>query len=915
MNKAITNEILVSYSQCPRKAYLLLCTNQGGIPNEYISIVQQRKEALQRNYINAFKQKNPDVQPYSLDNLKSGINYLADVTLATECLEAECGLLTKINESSSRSNYSYEPTIFVGTYSIAKEHKLELLFVGHVLNKIQNKLPASGRIIAMDEDSHKVSFGNITKTLIPLIEPLQEWITASSPEPPLLILNRHCVYCQFQKICKDQAEQEDNLSLLDAISTPKAIRKYEKKGIFTVKQLSYTFRPRKRKKRAKSIGTAPKPELQALAIRTGKIYIQELPEISRSQVELFLDIEGIPDQSIYYLIGLLICENETCTHHSFWADIIQDEADIWKRFLEKVNQYPDAPIYHYGSYEPNAIKALAKRYETNSENIGNRLVNINKHIYSKVYFPVKSNGLKEIGNFIGASWSSSDASGLQSLVWRHYWEETQDTRYQDILVTYNEEDCQALKLLTDEISKIKHSANILSDVDFANPSKQYATETGKQIHSQFQAILELSYFNYDKKKIHFRQDEKESNEYRIEKKQKSRKGWYQGQRKVKPKAMKVIQVSQQKTCPIHGSELLRTTNHISKKLIIDLVLTKTGIKKTIIEYEGPQVFCPKCRRRYNPPDIYKYYRGQTFGHGFKSWVVYQRVALRLPYESIIEIIEEHFDERMDASSVPSFIKSLARYYIETEKIIIQKLLKSTFIHADETHISIQGTNWYVWVFANDKYVIFKLRETREAIFVHEFLADYQGILISDFYSGYDSVSCKQQKCWVHLIRDINNDLRENPFDTEYEFFVLELRNLIIPIMEAIQKYGLKKFHLNKFQKFVDRFYENVITDKQYKSDLVLKYQNRFIRYRDSLFTFLDQDGIPWHNNSAERAIRHVAIQRDKSSSLSETVTSDYLLLLGIRQTCRFHDKSFFKFLFSGEKDIDQFMASKRSRRK
>ena len=40
--------------------------------------------------------------------------------------------------------------------------------------------------------------------------------------------------------------------------------------------------------------------------------------------------------------------------------------------------------------------------------------------------------------------------------------------------------------------------------------------------------------------------------------------------------------------------------------------------------------------------------------------------------------------------------------------------------------------------------------------------------------------------------------------------------------------------------------------------------------------------------------------------LYESIMNDYLLLLGIQQTCRFQGKSFFKFLFSGEKDTDKF---------
>jgi hypothetical protein len=49
--------------------------------------------------------------------------------------------------------------------------------------------------------------------------------------------------------------------------------------------------------------------------------------------------------------------------------------------------------------------------------------------------------------------------------------------------------------------------------------------------------------------------------------------------------------------------------------------------------------------------------------------------------------------------------------------------------------------------------------------------------------------------------------------------------------------------------------------------LTLKYQKRFIRYRNSLFTFLDHDAIPWHNDTAEGAMRHVAKQRDISMRL------------------------------------------------
>src|SRR4030095_2584535 len=206
-------------------------------------------------------------------------------------------------------------------------------------------------------------------------QPLLGWIKNDCPKPPPIVLNKHCSLCPFQRMCQTQAEQEDNLSLLHGV-TARVMRQYEKKGIFTVKQLSYLFKPRKRKKRSrKPPSVTHRVELQALAIREHKIYLQELPALSRQSVELFLDMEGVPDRGFYYLIGLLVCQGDTTEHHAFWADTDQDEHHMWQQFVDKVQQYPDAPIYHYGSYEPRAIATLAKRYATDAESVIKRLVN------------------------------------------------------------------------------------------------------------------------------------------------------------------------------------------------------------------------------------------------------------------------------------------------------------------------------------------------------------------------------------------------------------------------------------------------------------------------------------------------------------------------------------------------------------
>ena len=653
MEPTITTDIVVAYSQCHRKAYLLLFSPDKGEPHEYVQILEQQRQAHQERYLDRLQQTHTDVQPYSLEHLHKGSKVLINAHLQVDGFAAHCGVLTRVEGTSTLGGYRYEPSIFVGTYSISNEQKLALSFVAYVLERLQSTSPAAGRIIGMDGKSHTVKLGENAKALRPLLEPLHEWMTAASPKPPPLVLNKHCPLCPFQRICQSQAEQEDNLSLLHGV-TARVMRQYERKGIFTVKQLSYLFKSRKRKKgNRKPPPVTHKVELQALAIREKKIYFQELPTLSRQPVELFVDMEGVPDRGLYYLIGMLVCQGDTTEHHAFWADTDQDERHMWQQFVEKVAQYPDAPIYHYGSYEPRAIATLAKRYETDAESVTKRLVNVNKHIYGKVYFPVRSNRLKELGAFIGAKWTSPDASGLQSLVWRHHWEETQDVTYRAILVTYNKEDCHALKSLTDAVSQIQQSADTLTAVEFADQRKRQTTEASTQIQRQFRTILQFAHFDYDKKKISFRQEaEKETKAQRIER---NRTNAYKLQKRlnsIKQKATKIIHLPQSHGCPVCGKRSLEPCTDVSQRTIIDIIPTTNGIKKSIVAYIGEHTSCQECNN-FHVPGAHETWKGnQLYGHGFKAWVIYQRVALRLPYNSIVESLQAQFQEKINLSSIP-----------------------------------------------------------------------------------------------------------------------------------------------------------------------------------------------------------------------------------------------------------------------
>jgi hypothetical protein len=94
------------------------------------------------------------------------------------------------------------------------------------------------------------------------------------------------------------------------------------------------------------------------------------------------------------------------------------------------------------------------------------------------------------------------------------------------------------------------------------------------------------------------------------------------------------------------------------------------------------------------------------------------------------------------------------------------------------------------------------------------------------------------------------------------------------------------------------------------------YGQRFLKYRDRLFTFLDYDGVPWHNNNAEHAIKHFAkYRRLTNGQVTANGLQPYLVLLSIYQTCVYKKVSFLDFLLSGEKDVDAFVEARRKRRR
>jgi hypothetical protein len=324
---------------------------------------------------------------------------------------------------------------------------------------------------------------------------------------------------------------------------------------------------------------------------------------------------------------------------------------------------------------------------------------------------------------------------------------------------------------------------------------------------------------------------------------------------------------------------------------------KNGVKRWVTKLAGNKYQCLKCGQVFS---FHKY------GRNLLAWSANQHFEYLISMKKIQKMILEYFNILVPENALYKFKENLIEEYKETYGEIIELTLNSPFLHVDETKYSGKDFSGYVWVFASMDSVFYLLKPNRKAEFLKELLADFTGVLVCDFLPGYDSLKCQQQKCLIHLIRDMNGDLLKNQMNAEYKEMVLQFGILLRKIIATIDKYGLKKRHLNKHKKDVKKFFDDTLNE-DYKTELAMSYQKRLKKNKNRLFTFLDYDGIPWNNNNGENAIKSFAKYRRYAKGLStEKGIEEYLILLSIQQTCRYRGVNFLDFIKSKERSIDSY---------
>ena len=794
------------------------------------------------------------------------------------------------------SRPDYFPVLFTTSERVSKHHKLLLAFHGIALSKVLGHSPRFGRMV------HGEAFHTLRVRIDKLTSTVEEYLEEiRAATAPHFVLIDHCRVCEFKAHCRRLAIEKDDLSLLRGIRQ-KEISKLNKKGIFTTTQLSYTFRPRRRRKARKQRSTQHNHSLQALAIRTDTIYVAQKPELPKCQTLVYVDIEGVPNRSFYYLIGVHVITGGQQQSFSLWADTKNDEPKIWESFLRIIQRQREFAVLHYGAYDVRAIELLAQKHGGDQALIRNLLescTNVLSLIYGNIYFPTYSNDLKSVASCLGFQWSEEDASGLQSLVWRHHWESSRDKLSKDKLLTYNHEDCIALKTVTEALSAISESRKVRGaeaprdavDADQLVRGWPDSYRRNDFFFPELDRVNRCAYFDYQRERVFVRT----SRTAREAVRRKSRKG------RCRVRVNRTVEYPRPSRCPSCLSVSVIRHRAITKT-IHDLKLLDGGIRRWVVKHVAQRYICKKCGRTFQPHE----YPRSRFGNTLRAWVVHQNIGLLRSHGSIVEDMCELFGYQYAHDLALTFKSDAARYYEPTYRKLLDRIRTGNIVHVDETKVSVKGVTRYVWVFTNLDEVAYVYSDTRERTTLDAVLDGFAGVLVSDFYPAYDSVDCPQQKCLIHLIRDINDDLFKNPFDEDLKDMAAAFTALLVRIVETVDRYGLKRRHLNKHRVDVERYFK-YLSKKQLSSELARNYERRFLKNQHKLFTFLEHDGVPWNNNNAENAVkRFVFLRRLIGGSSTENGLKEYLILLSIRETLRRKNISFLEFLLDGRNDLAVF---------
>ncbi len=326
-------------------------------------------------------------------------------------------------------------------------------------------------------------------------------------------------------------------------------------------------------------------------------------------------------------------------------------------------------------------------------------------------------------------------------------------------------------------------------------------------------------------------------------------------------------------CPDCGRTLTGGTVRSTRQ-----VLELPEITVQVLEHLFMERHCGVCKKRHTPkPDLSEQAVGQSrFGPRVHSLVAYLRFAGRLPVSAIASLLSAFCRLKVSKGEVIALLATVAQCGKSSYEALQTRPHESSYVHGDETGWREGGQNGYLWSFSTPDTCYFTYPKTRAGHVVTDVLGEkYQGIVVSDFYGGYNRHNGLHQRCWVHLLRDVHKLKEQFPTQGVLDW-CQQLRNLYNRAKAFSSPVVKERCRVRRmFQRELCALATPFAGTNLPQSTLC----KRLLAFEGELFTFVEHPEVPSENNFAERTIRPRVIARKISGGTRSEAGSTMMAVL------------------------------------
>ncbi len=363
-----------------------------------------------------------------------------------------------------------------------------------------------------------------------------------------------------------------------------------------------------------------------------------------------------------------------------------------------------------------------------------------------------------------------------------------------------------------------------------------------------------------------------------------RKKGHAGARRGKPGRIDAREEHRADCCPDCGGPLNRCEETRSR-YIEDI---PKDIQPVVTEHVIHRDWCPRCQKKIEPP-VPDALRGSPLGHRVLTLSAWLHYSLGNTLSQIIDVLGFHLQFRLSRGGLMQMWYRLQAVLYPWYEQIQREALNAAVLHADETGWRVNGKTHWLWCFTEPRSTFYLIHRSRgHPALLEFFIAEFAGILVSDFWGAYNAVACAlRQTCLVHLLRDLKHVEKYKSTAEDWPAFSKLLRRLL---GDAIRLWRARaetpaESYASRRARLTERLEALIATP--WKNREARRLIKRLRRHQHDLLTFLDHEGVPFDNNRAEREIRPAVIIRKNSyGNRSEAGADTQAVLMTIFRTLK-----------------------------